>query len=149
MRLTHLSRKADGFSRDLRAAESGCTCNYFLLTRFDARPRWREHYVGTHDSWLQPRMELIVKYSLASVQVQWASLVSLVFFDKDTPRRFTQQLASKTRRKILVQVYVEGDLRDVDIAREVARWLGPATDTLVTTRLDNDDGIRGDYLMRV
>ena len=123
--------------------------HHFLLTRFNTRAPWFQTYPGITPTWLEHRFRLFERFCVPSVAAQQASYDWLVFCDNRTPPAFRTRLSCLASRGLFFPVYVEGILRDSDIALEVHRRMRADTEILVSTRLDNDDGICKDYVKRV
>ncbi|HSY34599.1 MAG TPA: glycosyltransferase [Acidobacteriaceae bacterium] len=123
----------------------------FLLTRFNPAVSFASEDLGIDPGWLTHRFDLFEKICLPSVAGQsernyhWLLMVS-----ERTPPKFMKRLmadlatVSLPTAILLVPEYSEQAFNAAILTR-----LDAAVDRVVTTRLDNDDGIARDYLAYV
>jgi hypothetical protein len=123
--------------------------HHFLLTRLNARLPYLEVYHGLDHSWLERRFDLFERLCVPAVAAQRARFDWLVFCDSETPGPFRDRLDPFIRSNLFTMIYHHGELSEREIAREVLARLSPGAQVLITTRLDSDDGIRRDYLLRI
>lgn len=119
-----------------------------LLTRFNCRFRAAWTRVAIDAAWLDPRFDLFERYCLPSVLAQdCQDFTWIIFFDEETPEPFKSRAAALTRGNVR-PVFV-GTLTG-ELIRQTIRQQVPAGAThVITSRLDNDDGIATDYVHRV
>jgi hypothetical protein len=123
----------------------------FLLTRFNPAVSFASEDLGIDPRWLTHRFQLFEKICLPSVLSQTErSYHWLLMVSDRTPPPFLKRLmadlatvASPTAI-LLVSEYSEHDFKVAILSR-----LDRAVDRVVSTRLDNDDGIARDYLAHV
>jgi len=128
--------------------------HHVILTRFNCcysiNPKDREIAIRTRPGWLEERFVLFERYCLPSVLAQsthdfrWH-----IYFDRHTPALYLERarsgLAGRSNFIIkLCDIYGSETLQtdlpvDLDSTRN---WL-------VTTRLDNDDGLHRDFVKRL
>ena len=124
---------------------------HFLLTRFNVtdKTKWA---LGLDQRWLSQRLELFKQFCLPSVKEQSASnFCWLVHFDSRTPEAVLVQFKEFVAGLPVVVVLVDPDgppLRESACAA-ITEQLLPATKWVLTSRVDNDDAIAADYLLRV
>ena len=124
---------------------------HVILTRFNCRfsrnQTDREMYIRSRPGWLESRFELFERYCLPSVRAQSnQNFVWYIYFDSKTPSHFLERarMSFEQQNNILIKlcnVYTLDTLR-FDLMID----LGDACDWLLTTRLDNDDGLHKDFV---
>ena len=121
---------------------------HIVLTRFNCRFGAAWTSVAVDPLWLAPRFELFERYCLPSVLGQDCREFSwIIFFDKDTPEPFRSRAASVAQGN--VQPVFVGHLTG-ELIRQTIREAIPAGEShVITSRLDNDDGLAVDYIRRV
>jgi hypothetical protein len=80
------------------------------------------------------------------MQAQSAKCVWLVFFDAHTPSDLRARIETHFG---YTPVWVDGRFDNARVREYVAQLLPPHWDTLITTRLDNDDAVAVDFLARI
>jgi hypothetical protein len=125
------------------------TSEHVLLTRFNVRyvedPNAQS--IGTDPSWLTSRFELFERYCLPSVIAQSEQNFSwIVFFDAATPPEFAER--AKALSALRARTYpIFWDTLPVDRVKEtIASLLPTEPQWLLTSRLDNDDGLHADFM---
>jgi hypothetical protein len=128
---------------------------HFIITRYNVRLEgwgWDHDLSGgaTLDhSWLRHRYNLFMKYCVPSVIVQTSSGFQwLIYISPDTPLDYVQKfntLASQYSHFSFRAVQGHEECM-VDIRRTLA---SAKTPYVITTRLDNDDGLGKDYVANV
>jgi hypothetical protein len=123
-----------------------------LITRFNVRYRETAYKQlsanrGLNPAWLAERFDLFEKYCLPSVLAQTCKgFIWLIYFDSETPPEFV----SRARRAVLGAEYIHlvfCEIYDHDLLkRDVANECQSAPKWLLTTRLDNDDALRPDFV---
>jgi Putative rhamnosyl transferase len=125
---------------------------HVILTRFNVRyvidPNAPS--IGVDPRWLENRFELFERYCLPSIMGQSAQgFTWIVFFDSATPAPFAEKArALATLRSGTVPVFCE--TLPLDLVKEtVKRSLAEPPEWLLSTRLDNDDGLHADFVANV
>ena len=124
---------------------------HFLLTRFNVTDRAKLS-PGLEQGWLSHRFDLFRQFCLPSIEGQRASnFCWLVHFDARTPQAALDQFKELVADLPVVIVLVEPDGPDLhESAREaISKQLLPTTEWVLTSRIDNDDALAADYLLRV
>jgi hypothetical protein len=122
---------------------------HVILTRFNVRyvedPTARS--IGIDPAWLASRFNLFEKYCLPSVLAQTEQEFSwILFFDSATPEPFVARARALAReRDGIFPVFCES-LPLSRVKAAVSDILPEATEWLLTTRLDNDDGLHEEYV---
>jgi hypothetical protein len=122
---------------------------HLILTRFNVRHApWQRDKSGADvltDAWMEHRFGLFDRFCFPSVRAQTATGFEwLVFFDPDTPEPFRARIDRYRDFEPFRPVFARDD-ELIDRVREAA---GNA-DSLITTRLDNDDAIHRDMVANV
>lgn len=123
---------------------------HVLLTRFNLPSRGAESYIRAKESWLRERVELFDRWTVPSVRAQTRreGLAWIVYLDPASPAWLVERIDALAAEGLLHPVYREEVPREVLLA-DVAEVLGQEPDVLVTTNLDNDDGLSPDFSERV
>lgn len=113
---------------------------HFIVTRFNVRDKISDSK-ALESSWLDRRFELFEKFCFPTVRSQSEQNFKwLVLFDSDTPELAKERIKTYCEWGNFVSLFVpagsEGAAR-----KAVVENLAVIPDILVTTRLDNDDGI--------
>jgi hypothetical protein len=125
----------------------GRSFQHIILTRFNCRFEAAWTNVALDPEWLGPRFELFDRYCLPSVREQTCSEFQwVIFFDAETPEPFRSraELLRDARTHVIFVKTLSGDL-----IRETIRTLSSDVSQLITTRLDNDDGLALDAVSRL
>ncbi|MBP2411551.1 hypothetical protein JOF48_000350 [Arthrobacter stackebrandtii] len=125
------------------------TVDHVLLTRFNLPSVGVESTVRAHEGWLRQRVALFERYCLPSVMAQdtqdfhWIS-----YFDPESPSWLRHRIAEWESASALTPVFREsvshGELMD-----DLHHLTGGRRQQLLTTNLDNDDGLAGDFVSRL
>jgi hypothetical protein len=119
-----------------------------LITRFNVQLHEGSTKPGIRDEWLLQRLPLFETICAPSVARQAGPTRPwLVLIDSDTPDWARRRIAAAGNNCDLRLVEVIGQINDQRIG-EIAssHWPEGTTDTLITSRLDNDDAISDRYL---
>lgn len=114
---------------------------HFIITRFNLRASAQDGGKQLDPGWLTQRLELFDRFCFPTVRGQTnQNFRWLVLFDEQTPLSIRERIAEYQRWPAFIPVFFPpGSERQAQEA--VARHLDPALELLVTTRLDNDDGV--------
>lgn len=125
------------------------TVDHVILTRFNLPSRGSESLVRAKESWLRDRVQLFEDYCLPSVLAQQAwQFTWIIYFDPHSPQWLKERIAQYVERGYFVAIFREevdslqllGDIRSVGAGN---------ADVLLTTNLDNDDGLSLDFVQRL
>jgi hypothetical protein len=128
---------------------------HVLMTRFNIRYGTFANTRALSPEWLAGRMELFRKFTVPSVATQsrlpdaW-----LVFFDEETPEATRDQFRQLAAQLPLLRAEYCGNLVSEEFASQlwverVRGVMAPATEWLITTRLDNDDALHRRFIETV
>lgn len=122
---------------------------HIILTRFNIATPGREVAIRNSPGWLERRFDLFERYCLPSVAAQeGADFTWLIYFDRDTPELFRARIKA-------AQVTVPFEARFVgvtqmsEVADDVRERLARDCIRVITTRLDNDDAIAGQFFAAI
>lgn len=123
--------------------------DHVILTRFNLPTGGVEGLIRAQDGWLRDRFELFEKYCAPSVAAQEGPPPKwIVYLDPASPAwlldRMDEHAAGGLLHPVLREVVDATHVRE-DLARVVPN---PGT-TLITTNLDNDDGLAIDFCARL
>ena len=125
---------------------------HVILTRFNLATPGRESTFRNQPGWLAGRFELFERYCLPTLAAQTSrDFRWIVYFDEGTPEPFRARIEA-CRRVAGFHPYFTplfpGERWGLS-AREVLAAEERAAPWLLTTRLDNDDGLAVDFVARV
>lgn len=140
-------RSQDGRPRSML---NDLSIDHVLITRFNLPSVGPESVIRAQNGWLQSRVELFEQFTVPSVLRQsFAGRFDwIVYFDPKSPAWLLDRLAPLVSAGVLAPIY-----REVATWKEViedARTLtGAHGDVLITTNLDNDDGLAVNFVERL
>ena len=123
--------------------------SHVILTRFNVRyvddPTVAS--IGVDPEWLEKRFILFERYCLPSILSQTnQDFRWLIFFDSETPANFKERVQEIERRSSNIHAVYCSTL-PLSLAQEAVRsHINPLSDWVLTTRIDNDDGIGPDFV---
>jgi hypothetical protein len=126
--------------------------SHVVLTRFNVRLNedLTIPSIGTDLNWLAERFQLFEHFCLPSVLSQIEqNFTWIIFFDSATPEPFaTRARELALQRNNLIPIF-SPTLPMSRIKESIQEALPVSPEWLMTTRLDNDDGLHQDYVMTV
>ncbi len=124
--------------------------DHVLLTRFNLPSVGAESYIRAAEGWLRERVELFERFCLPSVQNQTMTdrLAWLVYLDPESPAWLKARVSEWAGRSPMTPIYRAEVPRQALVA-DLRRVSGGDGRMLVTTNLDNDDGLAADFSARV
>ncbi|GAA6146501.1 glycosyltransferase [Thalassolituus maritimus] len=120
---------------------------HVIFTRFNVKSGGKERQLREQREWLKGRYELFDRYCFPAVKGQSdTNFQWLVFFDVNTPDEYKKRNEEyKLTFPNFNPVYVSE--WNSDVIRTAIFALTPeGTEWLISTRLDNDDGIHEDFI---
>ncbi len=124
---------------------------HVIITRFSLITHGREYGIRMTPGWLEGRFDLFERYCLPTLAAQTRQdFIWLVLFDEGTPEWARERIARCQAVRPFTPLYL-GQFDATGWARMVRDAIGdPVPGRLVlTSNLDNDDGIAADYVARV
>ena len=132
-----------------RTVRMGENCVHAILTRFNLATPGQESTLRNRMGWLERRFDLFEQYCLPSMAAQTErNFRWIVLFDENTPQAFRDRIDADRRICDFIPHFTglfpaEGWLQAVrEHVIEPSEWL-------LTTRLDNDDALSLDHVMRL
>lgn len=129
---------------------------HFLCTRFNLKnDDWTKTKTGSDvltADWLSQRFQLFKQYCLPSVLNQTnKNFTWFIFFDIDTPEDFKDAILKLAREtKGFTPYFINGNQNlKTELKRAIKDSLEIDDQTVITTRLDNDDAIHKDFIGRI
>lgn len=124
------------------------TIDHVLLTRFNVPTPGRESLIRAQDGWLRNRVELFEKYCAPSVEAQSdRNFHWLIYFDPDSPQWLMDWLESGTYSHLFRAAF-RSSISNLELVSDLSELSGAQRDVLLTTNLDNDDGLAIDFVAR-
>lgn len=123
--------------------------DHALLTRFNLPSTGVERTVRAQEGWLRRRVELFEHYCLPSVARQDTRNFHWInYFDPESPTWLRHKITEWESAGFLTPIFRESVSHEVLMAdlREVTGGTRPQ---LLTTNLDNDDGLASDFVSRL
>jgi hypothetical protein len=122
--------------------------DHVLLTRFNLPSAGVESTFRTRDGWLEGRVALFERYCLPSVARQsHPNAKWLIYFDPDSPHWLKQWIASSCNEQFVPVFRAEVDR--TCLLSDIERLFPSKSRHLMTTNLDNDDGLGRDFVARL
>ena len=119
-----------------------------VRTRHAAEPR--DAAIRARADWLETRLQLFEEFCWPTLRAQTTKEFELhVYFDENTPTSSLERFRAIVKDSSFVRVIL-CDFFDAEFARrEVQERLPIDTPWILTTRLDNDDGLHKDFVSTV
>lgn len=123
--------------------------DHFLITRFNLPTAGVERRVRERGGWLTTRVDLFERYCLPSVRAQSSQNFRwLVYLDPDSPAWLLARLAPHIQDRVFEPVF-RAEVTPASIVEDIHSRLGTPATHLLTTNLDNDDGLATDFVERL
>lgn len=127
--------------------ESGL--DHVLLTRFNLPSRGTESLVRAQEGWLRDRAELFEKFCLPSVRLQTAKNMHwIIYFDPGSPDWLLEKIGEWAAEGIFAPIFRASVSHD-ELVSDLLGVVGQHRGRILTTNLDNDDGLAVDFLERL
>lgn len=123
--------------------------DHVLLTRFNLPSIGVESIIRAQDGWLRDRIQLFEQYCLPSVRAQTnQSFHWIIYFDPDSPQWLKDRIRDPADDGVYVPIF-RASVSNVELAADIRRVTGAGGTRLITTNLDNDDGLAVDFIARL
>ncbi|NUT70599.1 glycosyltransferase [Pseudarthrobacter sp. C4D7] len=123
--------------------------DHVLLTRFNLPSLGTESYVRAQDGWLSRRLDLFEEFCLPSVRDQTRQDFHwIIYLDPESPDWLLDRLNDLNSPRIFTPVFRTA-VSAADRVQDLEAVTGAAGKTLITTNLDNDDGLAADFVERL
>jgi hypothetical protein len=108
-----------------------------------------ESLVRAKEGWLQDRIELFERYCVPSVRAQTTQDFDwIVYLDPESPSWLRDRIAPLARDGILMPVFRES-VTTSELVSDIRGVVTEQREVLLTTNLDNDDGLSADFVARL
>ena len=123
--------------------------DHVILTRFNLPTAGVESLIRAKEGWLRDRQILFEKYCLPSVKLQTNQNFSwIIYFDTQSPDWLKKRVSELSASGIFIPIYRD-EVSPEDLISDVRSTRSPGTNILLTTNLDNDDGLSIDFIERL
>jgi hypothetical protein len=133
-------------------AFSSLTMKHFIITPFYVRRHFTAKTGKIEEllappEWLDDRLRLFEDYCLPSIVGQSNKNFDwLIYFDQSTPAKYLDRVASLTSKYGNISIKLCAFWEATTLIEQVTSRLEARTKWVITTRLDNDDGLHGDFV---
>jgi len=127
---------------------SAAGVDHVLLTRFNLPTSGVEGLVRAREGWLSDRVELFERYCAPSVARQRSAFTWIVYLDPESPGWLFDRLRPLVDAG-LVRPALRTSVGPAELAEDLAAAVPRPATHLLTTNLDNDDGVAHDFLARL
>ena len=122
--------------------------NHVLLTRFNLPTLGVEGLMRARVGWLRDRVELFERYCAPSVATQTAPVSWIVYFDPESPAWLMERLRPLIDRGLFRPIR-RVSVSEEELLTDIRDTVPQHGDYLITTNLDNDDGLATDFSQRI
>lgn len=129
--------------------KSSAGVDHVLLTRFNLPTVGAESVVRAKDGWLRTRLELFRRYCLPSVQQQSEQNFKwIIYLDPESPEWLVRSLNELNTRGTFTPIF-RAEVGRGELLEDLQAVTGARHRELMTTNLDNDDGLASDFVARL
>ncbi len=122
---------------------------HVVLTRFNLPTAGVESLVRASDGWLRNRNRLFERYCVPSVRAQSCQDFKwIIYFDPDSPTWLQSKIKSAVDDGTYTAIFRRAVSR-TELLSDIRAISDPTRSTLLTTNLDNDDGLAIDFVERL
>lgn len=118
--------------------------DHVLLTRFNLPSGGAESRIRAREDWLEKRACMFEAITVPSVRGQTADVRWIVYLDPHSPVWLKERMQRYEQEALLLPLYREEVPRSVLVA-DLHRLVQSPAPRLITTNLDNDDGLAIDF----
>lgn len=123
--------------------------DHFLITRFNLPSGGAESRIRAQETWLRNRVALFDRYCLPSVRAQDTTAFTwLVYFDPESPRWLRDLLEEHAAQGFYTPMFRE-EITNDSLLEDLQAHRSPGSTHVVTTKIDNDDGVATDFVSRL
>jgi hypothetical protein len=132
-----------------RSVSSPSTVDHVLLTRFNLPSRGFESLVRAQEGWLRDRIVLFERYCLPSVKAQSnRNFRWIIYFDPESPAWLLERVRELSGDGAFVPLF-RAEVSPSELLEDIRSVGAGDRKVLITTNLDNDDGLAVDFVERV
>lgn len=129
--------------------QSSADVDHVLLTRFNLPSAGAESIVRAKDGWLRARIELFRRFCLPSVQRQTRqNFTWIIYLDPQSPDWLVSVMDRLNFRATFTPIY-RAEVGRSALLEDLRSVSGAHHRELLTTNLDNDDGLAADFVERL
>ena len=123
------------------------TTVHIILTRFNVKTAGKESKIRLQPMWLEKRFDLFEKYCFPTVCAQSEkNFLWLIWFDVDTPDFYKKKIESYCALLPQMRAHYIDEWVTEGVHNAVRMLIPERAEKLLTTRLDNDDGLNSDFI---
>ena len=123
--------------------------DHVLLTRFNLPSKGYEGIVRARSGWLLERADLFEKYCLPSVSGQSRKPSAwIIYLDPASPVWLIDRMKQLNADTVFSPIF-RSEVSRSELLSDIAGVLGSPKELLLTTNLDNDDGLACDFVERL
>ena len=123
--------------------------DHVILTRFNLPTAGVESLVRAQEGWLRNRQVLFEKYCLPSVMLQTRQDFSwIIYFDTQSPGWLKERISELSASGDFFAIYRD-TVSPEELIEDIRNSVAGESDVLLTTNLDNDDGLALDFVERL
>ncbi|RFC63268.1 MULTISPECIES: glycosyltransferase [Mesorhizobium] len=127
----------------------GASINHILLTRFNLPSIGLESVIRAKEGWLRQRVELFDQFCAPSVIAQTnRNFEWIIYFDPASPEWLRERIEKYVQAKVFTPIYRE-TVSNAEMLSDIRGVIDGEREILITTNLDNDDGLSNDFVDRV
>lgn len=123
--------------------------HHVFLTRFNLPSAGVESRIRQQDEWLPRRVELFERFCVPSIRSQSNQNFSwLIYFDPQSPSWLRERTVRYAADGLCTPIFRESVDRD-QLLSDIRSGIESERPVLITTNLDNDDGLATDFVERL
>lgn len=123
--------------------------DHIIITRFNLPSKGAESLIRTREGWLRDRVVLFERYCMPSVQRQTSrNFHWIIYFDPGSPEWLKELIRTWSADGLFTAIFREEVPHDV-LMSDLRRVSGARYRDLMTSNLDNDDGLAEDFVARL
>ena len=123
--------------------------DHVLITRFNLPSNGVEGVIRAQEGWLRERVRLFEQYCLPSVVAQDAPRFHwMVYFDEQSPDWLMQAMQAHVERGVFIP-QLATSVPTSRLLADIRAVVGAPGQYLMTTNLDNDDGLARNFVSRL
>lgn len=123
--------------------------DHVLLTRFNLPSGGAEARIRASENWLVNRWELFEQYCAPSVEAQTSrNFKWIIYFDPESPEWLKAAITPYAERGLFTPLY-RAEVPYAELLSDVSAVSPGTADMLITTNLDNDDGLAVNFVERL
>jgi len=120
---------------------------HIILTRFNVKSKGKESKIRLQPNWLDNRFKLFETYCFPSICKQSnKNFIWLIYFDIDTPEEYKQRITDLANECEQLNPFYIDEWNKENVDSAILSLIAKDRDFLLTTRLDNDDGLHPEFV---